>query len=245
MRRTIRSVVIGIVAIHGLIHLMGVVKGLGWADVSALTEPISTTMAFAWLGAAMVVVAAAALLAMSVRWWWIVGGVAAVVSQAVIVASWGDAKAATIANVILMLAALHGFLAEGPSSLRATYRRLAVETWSGSGGTPAPLVTDGDLAHLPVAIARYIATCGAIGQPHVRGFRALIHGRIRGGVHKPWMTFTGEQVNTYGTSPSRVFSMDATMAGVPVDVLHAYLGPSATMRVKACSAITMVDTARA
>jgi hypothetical protein len=43
----------------------------------------------------------------------------------VIVTSWGDARAGTIANVVLGLAAVHGYLSEGPSSLRAFYRRLA------------------------------------------------------------------------------------------------------------------------
>jgi len=55
------------------------------------------------------------------------------------------------------------------------------------------------------------------------------------------MSFTGEQVNTYGPEPSRLFFMDATMAGLPVDVLHVFVGPSATMRVKACSLVPMVN----
>ncbi len=57
------------------------------------------------------------------------------------------------------------------------------------------------------------------------------------------MTFTGEQVNTYGSAPSRLFLMDATMRGLPVDVLHVFVGRCATMRVKACSLVTMVDAA--
>ena len=59
------------------------------------------------------------------------------------------------------------------------------------------------------------------------------------GTTTAWMSFTGEQVNTYGAEPSRLFFMDATMFGLPVDVLHTYVGPSATMRVKACSLVPM------
>jgi hypothetical protein len=55
------------------------------------------------------------------------------------------------------------------------------------------------------------------------------------------MRFIGEQVNTYGTSPRRLFFMDATMRGLPVDVLHTYVGPSARMRVKLASLVPMVD----
>ncbi len=55
MRSLIRWTVGLIVVIHGLIHLMGVVKGFGWGDVSQLTAPISTSMGAAWLVAAVVV----------------------------------------------------------------------------------------------------------------------------------------------------------------------------------------------
>jgi hypothetical protein len=57
------------------------------------------------------------------------------------------------------------------------------------------------------------------------------------------MLFTGEQVNTYGARPERFFKMDATMAHLPVDVLHVFTGESATMRVKLCSLVPMVNTA--
>jgi hypothetical protein len=37
--------------------------------------------------------------------------------------------------------------------------------------------------------------------------------------------------------------MDATLFGLPVDVLHTYLDATATMRVKACSLLPMVNAA--
>jgi len=49
------------------------------------------------------------------------------------------------------------------------------------------------------------------------------------------MAFTGEQVNTYRSVPERFFKMDATMAHLPVDVLHVFTGDCATMHVKFCS----------
>ena len=55
------------------------------------------------------------------------------------------------------------------------------------------------------------------------------------------MDFTGEQVNTYGLWPEQFFKMDATMAHLPVDVLTSSLVNSATMRVKLCSLLPMVN----
>jgi hypothetical protein len=244
MRARIRRTVGLVAVVHGLVHLVGVAKGFGWADVSALDEPIGSAMAVAWLVAAVVTVAAGAMLLAHRRRWWVACAAAAVVSQAVIVTSWSDARAGSAANLLLGLAAAYGFRADGPTSLRARYRRLADETVSAAvsaAGTAGATVTDADLEHLPEPVARYVRAVGAVGRPRVIGFRATISGRIRGGADQPWMTWTGEQVNTFGSRPSRVFYMDATMKGLPTDVLHAYVGPVATMQVRVASLINMVD----
>ncbi len=55
------------------------------------------------------------------------------------------------------------------------------------------------------------------------------------------MNFTGEQVNNYGPEPRRLFTLDASLFGLPVDVLHTYLGATANMRVKACSLAPMMN----
>jgi hypothetical protein len=58
---------------------------------------------------------------------------------------------------------------------------------------------------------------------------------LANGVHWWWA------VGVYGPHPSRLFSMDATMFGLPVDVLHTYAGAIAPMRVKACSLVPIVN----
>ncbi|MEO6122415.1 MAG: DUF6544 family protein [Ilumatobacteraceae bacterium] len=98
------------------------------------------------------------------------------------------------------------------------------------------------LAGVPAPVAAYICQSGAIGRPRITSFRADISGRIRSGPTKPWMTFTGEQVNTFGANPSRSFRMDATMAGLPVDVLHIFADATASMRVRVCSLYPMVNS---
>ena len=238
--RTTTRWVVGIVAIaHGLIHLLGVVKGFGWADVSQLQDPISAAEGVVWLVAAIVTVAAGALLVARVAWWWLIGAVAVTVSQWAIITSWSDARAGTLANVVLLIGVIHGFASQGPHSARAEYRQRVGTALS---AVPADtLLTDEGLLHLPAPVAAYVRQSGAVGLPRVSSFRAHIHGRIRASATKPWMAFTGEQVNTFGPEPSRLFFIDATMLGVPVDVLHTFVGPEARMRAKVCSLVTMVD----
>ena len=239
VRTTSRWVVGFVVVAHGALHLLGAAKGLSWADVSQLAEPIGTGLGAAWLAAAVVTIATGVLLVARVRWWWTVGAFAVVLSQAVIATSWADAKAGTIANVVLLAAVVYGWASQGPRGGRAEYRRRA----SSALDRPhlAGVVSEADLAPLPAPVAAYVRQSGALGHPRVQTFRARFHGRIRGGPAKPWMTFIGEQVNTYGPQPDRLFFMDAELFGLPVEVLHAFAGGAATMRVRALSLFPMVN----
>jgi hypothetical protein len=109
MRNLLRWVVVALVTAHGLIHLLGVAKGLGGADVKQLKEPVGAAAGVAWLVAALVVVSAAVLLAVQARLWWVAMAVAAVISQAVIVTSWSDARLGTLVNLVMLAAAGYGF----------------------------------------------------------------------------------------------------------------------------------------
>ena len=81
MSATVRWVVVALLTVHGLIHLLGTTKGWGWAKVEQLKQPISPTLGFAWLVAAVLVLTAAAMIAARApSWWWAVAVVA--VSQA-------------------------------------------------------------------------------------------------------------------------------------------------------------------
>jgi hypothetical protein len=53
----------GLLALHGLIHLMGFAQAFGYAQLPQLTQPISRPMGVAWLAASLLVLASAARLA--------------------------------------------------------------------------------------------------------------------------------------------------------------------------------------
>ena len=240
LRRVIRWMVIVVIAVHGLLHLLGAVKGFGWADVPALTADIGPWLALAWLTVALLVLAVAVRLARGTCPWWL-PLLAAILSQALIVSAWQDAVAGTAVNVLLLAVAVHAWARTGRRSLRAEYARHVEAALSPARAQQ--VVTEGDLADLPEPVARYLRRSGVVGHPAVVGFRASIRGRIRGGPAKPWMPFAGEQVNVYGPDPCRLFFMDATMMGLPVDVLHVFDRGTATMRVRLASVAPIVKGA--
>jgi hypothetical protein len=239
----IRWVLVVVLAGHGLIHLLGVFKGFGWAQVPQLTQPVGPSAGTLWLVAAMLALACAGFLATGApTWWWVVALCAAALSQVAILTSWQDAKAGTAVNLVLVLAAAYGFASAGPTSFHAQWRDQATRALADVDPTPK-LVAEADLAALPEPLAAYVRSSGAVGKPRVTSFFATFHGRIRSGPTQAWMPFTGKQVNTYGPRPQRVLIMEATRSGLPVTVLHQFAHTTATMRAKVLSALTVVNAA--
>jgi len=233
-----RFVFLFVVLVHGLIHLMGFLKAFGLAELPQLAQPISRPMGVAWLAAAALTVSAALALLAWPRGWWAIGAAAAVVSQLVIASAWADARFGTVANAILLLGVIHGFLTQGPSSFRAEFEREA------RAGLARPaegrVVTEADLAPLPDPVRRYLRATGVVGQPRVRNYRLRFRGRIRSGPDARWMPFVADQ-QSFVREPARLFWMRATTLGVPVEAFHRLAGGRATMRVKAAGAVTLVD----
>lgn len=143
-------------------------------------------------------------------------------------------------NIILVLAARYGFAAEGPTSSHDQYRERAASALADVNRS-RPMVSESDLLDLPTPFTACIRGSGALGQPRVVSFHADCHGRIRSGPEATWMPFTGQQVNTYGPRPQRIFLMDATRSGLPGTVLHVFSGTTATMRVALLSLLDVVD----
>jgi hypothetical protein len=232
-----RWVLSGILLLHGLIHSLGFLKAFGFAEVTQLVGPISRPWGVLWLVATVAMLVAA--FSIPARWFWLAGLIALVLSQTAIISAWSDAKFGTIANVLLLLMIVSSFAAHGPFSFEAQYRAAVDE---GLTRVPAVgLVKEQDLAPLPAPVQKYLRVTGAIGQPRLSNFKLTWRGRIRGSPTEPWMKFDAEQHNFLGQSPSRLFLLRATRAGLPVDVFHRFIDDAATFRVRLLSLVPMVD----
>jgi hypothetical protein len=227
--------------VHGLIHLLGFAKAFGLAELPQLTQPITPLFGVLWLVAGSLFFATAASLFLWPRSWWAIGACAIVVSTVVIVPSWIDAKFGMVANLIALVGVVFGFLAQGPASLRAAYDRDVNRALAhvAQVAQVAP-ITDADLAPLPAPVQRYLRAAGVVGHPRVHNFRVRMHGRIRNGPAARWITLTAEQHN-FIDQPARFFYLNGSMFMIPVQGYHRYVGPLATMRVKAAALVPVVD----
>ncbi len=232
-----KTAFVALLVLHGMIHVLGAVKGLGLAPVPQLTLPIARAQGLAWGATAALFVASAALLVASrPALAWPALAVAVALSQWLIVGAWRDARAGTVANVIALVPLLVALADLRPSSLRAQYVR---ERAALAAPVEAPVVTDADLAPLPPLLQRYLRRVGVVGRPRVRTMEARFRVGIRSAPDAPWMEGTATQINTYPTL-SRRFFMTAARAGVPFDALHRFTD-HATMEVRLAGLVTMVN----
>ncbi len=228
-----------VVAVHGLIHLLGFAKAFGLARLEQLRQPVSRPAGLAWLLAALLLLAGAALLLAASRWWWAPAAAGVVLSQVLVVASWADARFGTIGNAIVLLPAAIAALSQAPWGFRAQYER---EVAAGLARAPvrAAIVTEADLAPLPAPVQRYLRFAGAVGKPRAWGYRLRFRGGLRERPDSPWMRVTVDQ-HSFAEPPARLFLVEASRLGVPVTAFHRYVGPDATFQVKVASLLTVAD----
>ena len=92
-----------IVFLHGIIHLLGFIKGFKLADVDRLNGEISKTEGFFWFVALILFIGSAVLVFINADSWWLIALTAVVISQILIIRQWQDAKIGTIANIIILI----------------------------------------------------------------------------------------------------------------------------------------------
>lgn len=234
----IRVALLALIALHALLHGLGVAKAFGLASLEQLEQPVSRPLGILWgvAGMTLLVSVAAAVVAPSV--WGILCIVGVGLSQVVIITSWRDARYGTLVNVVVLLGGVHGVASQGPVSFHAEYDRNVAERTANPEASVR--IESTDLSTLPEPVRCYMRAAGVVvGGPAVTQFAASWRGRIRSGPSEPWMSFTAEQYNVV-SEPARFFLLDATRSGVPVEVLHTFASGAANMRVRVASMVPVV-----
>ncbi len=98
-----RFIFLFILLLHGLIHLMGFAKAFQLAEIEQLTLPISRLSGLFWLMTCILMLSSGAAYLLKMEWWWMVALLAVVISQVLILMYWQDAKAGTIANLLILI----------------------------------------------------------------------------------------------------------------------------------------------
>ena len=234
--------------LHATIHLAGFLKWSKLAEVPQLTgrtivsmsPPSERVFAFLWLAAMIALLTAAALRFARPELWWPWALVGASLSQGLIVVAWPDARFGSVANLVIVLAALMA-----AADARFTRRtdaevRSLVATASAS---PATTVTRADAEHLPLPVRRWLEASGVVGRPRARTVHLRQRGKLRVSPESAWMPASAEQYFSVDP-PGFVWKVEATMMGaLPITGRDRYAAGHGHMLIKAAALIDVVDAA--
>lgn len=235
--------------IHGLIHLMGFVSNWHLANFSQMTGktlmPISPGMTKAlgvcWLIACMGYVAAAIGYGFRRDWWLPMATVSLVLSQLLILLYWADAKAGTLANMLIALIvgvtyAQLRFDRQANQEARQLLSRSVVDK---------SIVTLDMLAGLPNPVQQWLIRSGVVGREKIHTVRLRQHGQMRTKPDGSWMPTEAEQYFTVD-EPGFVWKADVSMwSFLPLAGRDRYANGKGTMLIKALAIVPIVDASDA
>jgi len=159
-----RIALIILIGIHGIIHLLGFLKAFGISDFNGINQPISKIFGLFWLVTFVLFIAAAILYLVHNETWWIFGFVAIFFSQILIFNYWSDAKFGTIANLIILIAALLAYLNNDFKNLIEQER---VEIFEKSSKYDGTIFSSEDITGLPAIVQKWLNYSGIIGKPKI------------------------------------------------------------------------------
>jgi hypothetical protein len=226
-----------LIAIHGLIHSLGFIKAFGIKEVKELTLSVSKPFGILWLIATILFLLFGVLYFNNSKQAWGFGIIAVVVSQLLIILFWKDAKFGSIPNVIILIVAVVGL---GANFLHQQFANRVVQDFADNNPLFTDILTEKDIAHLPVIVQKYLRYTRSVGQPKVQNFRAEFEGGMRSGPEDDYMQVHSVQYNFY-QNPSRYFFMTAKKMGLPATGLHLYQNGTATFEVRLLNWFAVVD----
>jgi hypothetical protein len=233
-----KTLLLIIILIHGLIHLLGFFKAFQIFEINQLNLSIEKLAGIFWLTAAVLFILSFVFLLLHNQSWWIIGLAAILLSQILIFQSWTDAKFGTIANLIILLPVIVSFLNILPSSFQNRYKTEVEKRLKNTSNIS--ILSEQDIQSLPEPVKNYLQYAGAVGKPKIYNFRAVFNGEMKRSPESDWMKIISRQYNFFD-DPARMFYIKSHLLGIPFDGLHLYAGNNATMQIKAASIFQAAD----
>jgi hypothetical protein len=197
-----------ILLLHGLIHLLGFVKGFELQEVKELTLPISKPLAVVWLTATILFLTYGVLSLLNSKYAWLIGIIAVILSQALIILFWKDAKFGTIPNIIILAVSIVSF---GYYNFQKLIQQETTQLLNRNISTENRTLNESDLTNLPEPVKRWLRNSGSLGKPFISYGKVTQIAEMQ---MKPeqdnWLPATAIQYTTID-NPAFIWSVDVKM----------------------------------
>lgn len=205
--------------IHGFIHVRGFIG----------SKPHNITLTnILWLSTGLLFIIAALLLLIKKDIWWPPLMVAGICSQLLIFTVWQEARHGTIINIIILIIA---FFKLADIVFVKKYKQEVKQAVIQTDTSVTEILTEADIAGLPLAIQNYLRYTCCLNKPKIRYFNAVFKGALRKYGSTDWMPFYSQQSN-FLTPAIRLFLLRATMKRLPVTGLHYFKNGDAYMDIR-------------
>lgn len=224
-----------ILMLHGGLHFLGFAKAFAIGNMAQFTKEFSKPVGLLWFLTGLLFTVSGLLVLFRKEVWVQPAILAIIVSQVLIFTVWVDTKYGTVANMIILIAAIIAFVSE---HFEKSYKKEVLSAMENTV-VADQLITENDLESLPSAIKKYLRYAGVVDKPKIYNVRIVFEGEMRD-KGKHWFKFTSEQYNFFQW-PTRLFFMKAKVRGLPTNGYHRYINQGASMRIKLVSLFPVVD----
>ena len=232
-----KTALIIIFLVHGLLHLPGFFKAFGKGDVIRLAGYISRPMGLLWLLAAVVFLIVATLIIMNKQGWPFFAIAAVILSQTLIIMSWQDAKWGTVVNIIILILSVPAL---GRFHFEAMVKKEVIGLLK-EAPQNRTIVKMEDLGHLPGSVQNWLIESGVVGKDNVFTGRLKQHGQMKTQPNGKWMAFDAVQ---YFNLQTPGFNWAAQVDAFPMVHLSGrdkLTYGEGEMKIKLLSLINVVD----
>lgn len=197
-----------IVFLHGLIHLLGFVKGFGIKEVKELTLPISKPLGLLWLTATAIFLTFGVLHYANYKYAWFVGLLAVLLSQTLIIIIWKDARFGIIPNILILLVVI---ISIGHYSFNNLVKKDIREIIAQNKKIKEKTITENDITELPEPVKKWLRTSGVIGKPFINVGKVKQKAEIKMDPDQVnWLPATAIQYTTI-ENPAFIWKVDVKM----------------------------------
>lgn len=152
------------VFLHGLIHLLGFIKGFGFREVKELTLPIGRSLGVLWLIAALLILIYGITYVSNSRYVWLAGIIAVVASQILIVLFWRDARFGTLPNAVILIVSI---VALGRHNFQKIVQKETSYLLGQTQVSGREIVTANAVERLPAPVKKWLHHSGVIGKRYI------------------------------------------------------------------------------
>lgn len=204
------------VLIHGIIHVLGFLKSLGYAIPQL--PAINKLAGIFWLVASIAMAATAVLYIADNAIWLVTGTIAILVSQVLIVANWQEAKFGTLPNSIILIAVIIGCAVWFFNyRVEREIQTMLLHEQAAYLGHPAnTIITENMISSYPAPVQQWLKYSGVVGKEMVRTVYVTQKGEMRlNPGQKKWFRSYSRQYFTV-TIPAFIWVVHMDMYSLPI-----------------------------